>query len=358
MKTILVIITLALISANLCNQVYREFVDSLMTGDRKLSFKRFHYFYQKPYDINSLEAINRFKIFQDNLLKIENHNLKGKSKMGIGKFADLTFEEFKGNYLGIRNPDENELKDLLNNKKFVSFNEVKDNLSASLNVDWSYIYPTADNQGPCGSCFAFSTVGAIEGLIQIKTGKYIHLSKQQILDCIKGGQGCSKGGVMSIAYDYMLAEGLLTDDDYPYLAVQKACKVRGCQSGNNYKPYVLVERVYYCHNSKVIKEFHCKDRDIEIANSRGPFSAGMIVKEEFQHYIAGAVLDAEDCEGYEVNHGVIVTHVTKDTFKFRNSHGQDWGDNGYGIVSRKLRACGITDYIFQADGISILDNKN
>ena len=323
MKAIIAIITLALISSNLCNQAYRQFVDTLMTGDNKLSFKRFHYIYQKPYDLNSQEAINRFKIFKDNLLKIKNHNLKGKGKMGIGKFADLTFEEFKGNFLGIRNPEESEIRDLLNNKKFKSFSEIDNNLSAPKSVDWSYIYPTAENQGVCGSCFAFSTVGAVEGLIQIKTGKYVHLSKQQILDCIKGGPGCQKGGVMSYAYEYFVADGLLTEDDYPYLAVQGVCKVRGCQRGSDYKPYVLVDRVYYCHNSINVKGFQCKVRDFELANSRGPFTAGIIVKEEFQFYIAGEVLDAEECEGYEVNHGIIVTHVTKDTFKFRNSHGQD-----------------------------------
>lgn len=76
------------------------------------------------------------------------------------------------------------------------------------------------SQGYCGSCWAFSTTGAIEGQMFKKTGQLISLSEQNLVDCSKsyGTYGCS-GAWMANAYDYVVSNGLQATSTYPYTSV-------------------------------------------------------------------------------------------------------------------------------------------
>lgn len=75
-------------------------------------------------------------------------------------------------------------------------------------------------QGSCGSCWAFSAAGALEGQLAKKTGQLLELSTQNLVDCVLE-EGCD-GGYLGLAYKYVIKNGGMNSErDYPY--VGKVC---------------------------------------------------------------------------------------------------------------------------------------
>ncbi len=116
--------------------------------------------------------------------------------MGINQFTAMTKEEFVGLYLGVVNTVE----------KYDKVHVVKKGEVVVGDVDWvsqGAVNPPK-NQGQCGSCWAFSATGALEGLSKIFLGTLKSFSEQQLIDCSGryGNMGCN-GGTMGNAFKYV-----------------------------------------------------------------------------------------------------------------------------------------------------------
>ncbi|KAL1222413.1 Cysteine proteinase RD21A [Cardamine amara subsp. amara] len=170
---------------------------------------------------NSLtEKDRRFEIFKDNLRFIDDHNVKNLSyRLGLTRFADLTNDEYRSMYLGAKMEKKGSRK---TSQRYEA--RVGDSLPES--VDWRKKGAVAEvkDQGGCGSCWAFSTIGAVEGINQIVTGDLITLSEQELVDCDTSyNEGCN-GGLMDYAFEFIIKNGGIdTDKDYPYKGVDGRC---------------------------------------------------------------------------------------------------------------------------------------
>ncbi|KAG2575237.1 hypothetical protein PVAP13_7KG422300 [Panicum virgatum] len=172
------------------------------------------------------EEERRYQVFRDNLRYIDAHNAAADAgvhsfRLGLNRFADLTNDEYRATYLGVRPKPQRE-------RKLSARYQADDNEELPESVDWRAKGAVAEikDQGSCGSCWAFSTIAAVEGINQIVTGDLISLSEQELVDCDTSyNEGCN-GGLMDYAFEFIINNGGIdTEEDYPYKGTDNRCDV-------------------------------------------------------------------------------------------------------------------------------------
>merc|ERR1712187_577073 len=185
-------------------------------------------------------------------------------------------------------------------------------------VDWD-VTPVK-NQGACGSCWAFSTMGSIEHGHKLATGETVNLAEQQLVDCDKTSNGCS-GGMTYTAMNYLSGKPISTTQSYPYQARDGTCKT-GTDSGVRINGYVGLSKT----ESALLTGLQTQ-----------AVSVIVYADSSFQHYSSGVINAPTTCN---LNHGVLATGYTSEYIKIKNSWGSSWGESGYIRVKRTTSGCG------------------
>ncbi|KAM3920580.1 cathepsin F [Leptodactylus fuscus] len=288
-------------------------------------FKDFVTTYNKKYKDDE-EALMRLQIFSQNLKKAKEIQEKdlGTAEYGVTKFSDLTEEEFRTLYL---NP-------------LLSSQPPRPMKMAAMLADpppaqWDWrehgAVTEVKNQGMCGSCWAFSVTGNIEGQWFLKKGSLISLSEQELVDCDGVDKACG-GGLPSNAYEAIeKLGGLESEQDYTYMGHKERCSF----SGSKVSAYI---------NSSV----EIPKDETQIAAwlaQNGPVSIALNAF-AMQFYRKGISHPFRIlCNPWMIDHAVLLVgygdRAGKPFWAIKNSWGKDWGEEGYYYLYRGTGACGM-----------------
>eukprot|EP01060_Flectonema_neradi_P024302 TRINITY_DN32_c0_g1_i9.p1 TRINITY_DN32_c0_g1~~TRINITY_DN32_c0_g1_i9.p1 ORF type:complete len:327 (+),score=96.64 TRINITY_DN32_c0_g1_i9:56-1036(+) len=282
------------------------------------SFKRDYNKFYTP-----VEEAKRFAIFQDNMLKAVRLEKETGASHGVNGFADLTAEEFKVYH---------NLNVVEKESPASTYTAEEIKKAQDTSVDWRTkgAVTHVKNQAQCGSCWAFSTTGGIEGQWFLAGNTLTSLSEQEFVSCDKTDQGCN-GGLMDNAFEWVIKENkgeVVTEESYPYTSgggVSGECKgLSGKTVGATINSHKDI-----AHNEDDMQTF---------VSTSGPLSIAVDAL-KWQTYTGGILTNC--CEICTLDHGVLIVGYGADYWIIKNSWGASWGESGYIRVAKGKNECGL-----------------
>ena len=298
--------------------------------ENQYKWESFRSEHKKMYNSAS-ESFKRFGIFKANMDKIEAHNTQALNgvhgwTMAVNQFADLTTEEFAATMSMCE-------KEIKSGNPFSLRGSAKVNtVNVPDAVDWSTkgAVTPVKNQEQCGSCWAFSTIGSVEGITAISTGTLLSLSEQQLVDCggAEGSHGC-EGGLMDYGFQYIIDNGgICSEADYPYTAKDGSCKASSCTNVASISGFTDVAQ--------------SDESALKAAVAQQPIAIAIEADQSGFQFYSGGVFDGT-C-GTQLDHGVLAVGYGnqdgKDFWKVKNSWGPSWGMDGYILLVRNIGGAG------------------
>jgi len=302
------------------------------------SFHDFMSSFNKTYSSRK-EYKLRYGVFKDNMKKVQflRESEQGTAEYGATEFSDLTEMEFK-QYLGT--PLWQRKRQGLADDPDIHWPpaEIPD-VDIPKEFDWRDHGAVTEvkNQGQCGSCWAFSVTGNVEGAYAVKHGKLLDLSEQELVDCDTRDNGCN-GGLPENAYKTLLEiGGLETEQDYGYDGEDEQCKFNRSRVAARVSGGVEIGQ-----NETQMAQWLIKN---------GPISVGLNAN-AMQFYKGGVSHPFKFlCDPSGIDHGVLIVGFGEHEYPLfkkkmpfwiiKNSWGTGWGEQGYYRLFRGDGTCGI-----------------
>lgn len=283
----------------------------------RVLFQSFIETFQKTYTVDSEEGNKKFGHFCTNVERIQKHNRETRGyKLGMNQFTDESLVTLEKKLL---------VCDFTNTtttgfRHAVSFTSLPD---PPPRVDWVGRGKVSriKNQGSCGSCWAFSTVGAIESMLRIRHQSAIDLSEQQLVDCSSSNHACN-GGLMDRAInDINTFGGLMPEKDHPYTGKKNTCRV---------------DYLKTVPQTKNLRYDFVRPHDVTEMKQRlvahGPLCSAVEVDPLHFLFYKEGIYDLEK-QNHRLNHAVLLTGYTDDHetpyWRIKNSWGTTWGEDGF-----------------------------
>lgn len=281
-----------------------------------LTFENYYIQYNKSYNLT--EYTFHEKIYNNTIKmmkELQQYNIY--ARFSINKFTD--------------NLQFNCLTDYNN----ISKTFIKSNNCIYKKKDWRKLNAVTPvkNQGSCGSCWSFSTVGNIETQYYLANNILVSLSAQELVSCDNMSNGCDGGSVIH-AYEWLMSNRngyIETNVDYPYIS----------EDGNNYTCIInnTKTNIQIC-NYQIIDS---NETDMEkYVYEYGPISV-YIDSSSWQSYEQGILTN---CTSVQLNHAAVIIGFDNTNnppyWIIKNSWGTDWGENGYIRIEKGTNQCLIT----------------
>ncbi|GLT68336.1 hypothetical protein SLA2020_405800 [Shorea laevis] len=306
-------------------------LEGFLSEERAIEiFEQWKEKHQKVYR-HAEEAKIRFENFKRNLKYVIEKNANRKSntghKVGLNRFADLSNEEFKMTYLSKVKKQGSKMCRLREKKKM---GRRVESCTAPSSLDWRKygIVTEVKDQGECGSCWAFSSTGGMEGINALVTGDLISLSEQELVDCDTTNDGCD-GGYMDYAFEWVINNGGIDSEaDYPYTSLNGVGGV--CNTTKEERKVVSIDGY---------EDVEQSDDAILCAVLKQPLSAGMDGSAiDFQLYNSGIYDGSCSDNPDDIDHAVLIvgygSEDGEDYWIVKNSWGASWGMEGYFYLRR------------------------
>jgi hypothetical protein len=209
------------------------------------------------------------------------------------------------------------------------------NPSGSDDIDWRQkgAVSTVQDQGSLKADWAFSAAGALEGRMQLKTGKLIPLSAQQLVDCAPQPPATAEcgGGSPIQAFSFAQKNGVCSSASYPYTARKGACKT--CTPVARPSGFTVL----------------CPGEDnLAAAIVQGPVSA-VVISDWMPGFTGSGVIDPQcNTIGPHTYSAVLVVGVVNSGVPYwivKTSLGTSWGARGYFNLIKGKNACGIGNFV-------------
>jgi C1A family cysteine protease len=288
----------------------------------------------------------RYENFKANLIELERRNsMKTTATFNVTKFFDMSREEFRKYPCGV-----DRLSELNSRRPNFVPNITNERVKVdAVPVSWDWTTKGAvtpiKNQAQCGSCWAFSVIGNIEGVNFVQNQKLVSLSEQQEVSCSTTDYGC-EGGWPFWAMTDMLASPyngrIDTEKGYPYTSQDGdngVCKFGTKDVGATIKSYKS-----YCTEQTAA----CQETQMQqLLVTYGPLSVCLDAGP--MQYYQGGIDNPSDCDPDAIDHCVTMVGYGVDNgtpfWRIKNSWGTDWGENGFYRLIRGTGACGINKVI-------------
>jgi len=265
----------------------------------------------KKYDTPK-EFAYRLSVFAQKLKRMTELQKTIDFKLALNKFSDLTKEEFKTKYTGLK---------ISKAPRNIVTLDISNDPPASIDWRTKGIVNKVKDQGQCGSCWAFSAVAATEAAWAQAGNPLADFAEQQLVDCSskQGNQGCN-GGWMDQAFNYFKIAATELTSDYKYVARDQKCKADPTKYVAQMKSYVDVTPK--------------NPAQLQAAAATTVVSIAIDASDDvFMDYDSGII--TSQCYN-DLDHGVAIvgygSEGTKKPINFwivRNSWGSDWGESGY-----------------------------
>ncbi|CAI0437875.1 unnamed protein product [Linum tenue] len=313
-----------------------------LLGAPEHHFSLFKTKFGKSY-VSQAEHDYRFKVFKSNLRRAARHQLLDPSAShGVTRFSDLTPREFRRQFLGLRKlrfPSDANKAPILPTSNLPE------------DFDWrekGAVTPVK-NQGSCGSCWSFSTTGALEGAHYLATGELVSLSEQQLVDCDhecdpeeQGAcdAGCG-GGLMNSAFEYTLkAGGLMREQDYPYSGTDgSTCKFDKSKIAAKVANFSVIstDEEQIAANLVQSGPLAVAINAVYMQTYIGGVSCPYICSKRLDH---GVLLVGYGAAGYAP-----IRMKEKPYWIIKNSWGENWGENGFYKICKGKNVCGVDSMV-------------